>query len=69
MACNTPIVATDVGDVSVILKKYKESLCNPDDINDLSKKIIAIINNINISINIPQRHYLSELFFKLYNKM
>lgn len=44
MACNTPIVATDVGDISVILKKYKESLCNPDDINDLSKKIITIIN-------------------------
>jgi glycosyltransferase involved in cell wall biosynthesis len=31
MACNTPIVATDVGDVGRILSSFKGSLCKPDD--------------------------------------
>ena len=41
MACNVPIVATDVGDVSKLLKKYEGSLCKPDDAFDLAKKIMA----------------------------
>jgi glycosyltransferase involved in cell wall biosynthesis len=40
MACNVPIVATDVGDVSSLLKKYKGSLCKPGDYKDLAEKII-----------------------------
>ena len=39
MACNTPIVATAVGDVANILKDYKNSLCRPDDVYDLAEKI------------------------------
>ncbi|MDP6648062.1 MAG: glycosyltransferase family 4 protein [Candidatus Woesearchaeota archaeon] len=41
MACNAPIVATDVGDVSLLLKKYKGSVCRPDDPEDLAVKIIS----------------------------
>jgi len=41
MACNVPIVATDVGDVSLLLKKYRGSLCKPNNSDDLSKKIIS----------------------------
>ncbi len=41
MACKAPIVATDIGDVSLVLKKYPGSLCRPNDVNDLAKKIIA----------------------------
>lgn len=41
MACNVPIVATDVGDVSELLGKYEGSLCKPDDAFDLAKKLIA----------------------------
>jgi len=41
MACNTPIVATDVGDTSLLLKKYKGSLCKPNDTNDMADKIIS----------------------------
>ena len=41
MACNVPIVATGVGDVSLMLKKYKGSLCKPGDADDFSEKIIA----------------------------
>ena len=37
MACNTPIVATAVGDVANILKDYKNSLCRPDDVYDLAE--------------------------------
>lgn len=39
MACNVPIVATKVGDVSLLLKRYNGSLCKPD-AGDLSEKII-----------------------------
>lgn len=40
MACNVPIVATDVGDVSFLLKKYNGSLCKPNDADDLAEKLI-----------------------------
>tara|TARA_Y100000310_G_scaffold262419_1_gene272078 strand:- start:2656 stop:3744 length:1089 start_codon:yes stop_codon:yes gene_type:complete len=43
MACNVPIVATNVGDVSVLLKKNHGSLCKPNDVEDLSEKIIAAL--------------------------
>lgn len=39
MACNTPIVATKLGDVGILLKGFKDSLCNPDDEKDMCKKI------------------------------
>ena len=41
MACKVPIVATDIGDVSLVLKKYQGSLCRPNDANDLAEKLIA----------------------------
>ena len=41
MACNAPIVATDIGDVSLLLRKYKGSLCKPNDSVDLADKIIS----------------------------
>lgn len=40
MACRVPIVATNIGDVSILLQKYRGSLCNPD-ADDMSKKIIG----------------------------
>lgn len=39
MACNVPIVATRIGDVAMLLKKYKGSLCEPN-AEDMSKKIM-----------------------------
>lgn len=45
MACGVPIVATDVGNVSLLLKKYPGSLCRPDDVDDLGEKIIARVEN------------------------
>ena len=40
MACNVPIAATDVGDVSLMLKKYNGSLAVPDNSEELSEKIM-----------------------------
>jgi len=40
MTCKVPIVATNVGDVSLLLKKYDGSLCKPGDADDLAEKII-----------------------------
>lgn len=39
MACNTPIVATRLGDVEILLKEFKGSLCEPDDEKDMHDKI------------------------------
>lgn len=39
MACNTPIVATRLGDVALMLKDFKDSLCMPDDADDMRRKI------------------------------
>ena len=43
MACKVPIVATAVGDVSLILKSYPGSLCKPNDTDDLADKILKKI--------------------------
>jgi glycosyltransferase involved in cell wall biosynthesis len=43
MAVNTPIVATDVGDMRIVLNEFPNSVCNVDDVNDMSKKIIKQI--------------------------
>ena len=40
MACNTPIVATRIGDCAAMLREYKDSLCRPGDIDDLCSKIL-----------------------------
>ncbi|MDP7115826.1 MAG: glycosyltransferase family 4 protein [Candidatus Woesearchaeota archaeon] len=45
MACNTPIVATNVGDVADMLKAFPNTLCNPDDVEDMTKKISFQLNN------------------------
>lgn len=44
MACKVPIVATDMGDVSLMLKKYPGSLCRPDSY-DMATKIIGKLKN------------------------
>lgn len=43
MAVGLPIVATKVGDISAILSTSKNSLCSPDDPQDMAKKIIATL--------------------------
>ncbi len=45
MAIGLPIVATKIGDISRILIKYKNSLCKPNDIDDLKEKIILRLKN------------------------
>ena len=39
MACNTPIVATNVGDVGIFLKQFPHTLCEPDNVDDLKEKL------------------------------
>lgn len=41
MACGVPIVASDIGDTRKMLKGYKNSLCIPNDSDDLAKKIMS----------------------------
>ncbi len=45
MACNTPIVATDVGDVGRMLEGFPGSLCRPDDVEDMVEKIAKKLRN------------------------
>ena len=39
MACQKPIVATNVGDVGKLLSKYDGSLCNPSNADEMAGKI------------------------------
>ena len=46
MACNKPIVASDVGGISNIVEDNKSGLlCNKDNYIDLSNKILELIEN------------------------
>lgn len=45
MAAGLPIVATDMGDVSIILSKYENSLCIPGDKEDMADKIIKTLKS------------------------
>ena len=49
MACNMPIVATNVGDVGILLRKHKGVLCRPNDKKDMMDKIKGQLNKKNIS--------------------
>ena len=44
MAAKLPIVATASGDASIMLSKFKNSLCRPNDKYDLADKIIKKLN-------------------------
>jgi len=44
MACNTPIASTSLGDVKLMLKDYKDSLCKPNSEDELYKKIKVQLN-------------------------
>ena len=74
MACNTPIVATDVGDVSLMLSKYKGSLCKPDNSDDLAAKIIARLkkgSKVNYSKDVRNLAWkkLAEKLDRIINKL
>ncbi|MBI2144036.1 glycosyltransferase family 4 protein [Candidatus Woesearchaeota archaeon] len=45
MACNVPVVATAVGDVKDVLKSHPESLCQPENAQDMAQKILAILES------------------------
>ena len=49
MACNIPIVATNIGDISKLLSKHKDSLCKPNNINDMANKIRIQLNKYRIN--------------------
>ena len=49
MACNRPIVATDVGDVKRILSRFKGSICRENDREDMIKKIKYQLNKNKIN--------------------
>ncbi len=49
MACNTPIVASNVGDVGILLKDFKDSLCKENDKNDMAEKIKTQLNKKKIN--------------------
>ena len=49
MACNVPIVATNIGDVGKLLSTYKNSLCKPNDASDMADKIKIQLNKNRIN--------------------
>ena len=65
MACNVPIVATNIGDVSLVLKKYEGSLCKPSNSEDLAQKIILKFKDNKIP---NYKKDLKELEWKVLSK-
>lgn len=57
MACNTPIVATGLGDVKLMLEGYKGSLCKPDNEQELYVKIKNQLNQGKINYRRKLRDY------------
>ena len=45
MAANLPIVATKIGDAALILSKYGNYLCNPNDSHDMAEKLIYALKS------------------------
>ena len=44
MAAGIPVVATNIGDASVILSKFKDCLCKPNDKYDMASKIMKVLS-------------------------
>jgi len=53
MACKTPVVATDVGDVKLLLEKHKWSLCRFSP-GDMADKIIRNLNKGKVDYKIEE---------------
>ena len=45
MTADLPIVATSIGDMKILLSKYKNSLCTPNNPDDMADKIITNLNS------------------------
>ena len=54
MACNKQIVAADVGDVGLLLRKFGNCLCKENDKNDMAEKIKMQLNKNNKKVNYRQ---------------
>lgn len=68
MACNTPIVATNVGDISIVLSRHKESLCEPQNIRQMANRIMAQLNRKKINYRKDIKDYSwDKIASKLHN--
>ena len=45
LACNKPVVATDIGDVGIFLKNHKELLCNENDRKSMKDALERQLNS------------------------
>tara|TARA_Y100000310_G_scaffold272960_1_gene288208 strand:- start:287 stop:1357 length:1071 start_codon:yes stop_codon:yes gene_type:complete len=64
MACKVPIVATNIGDISKLLKNYEDSLCTPNS-RSLADKIIKNFNKNKVNYNIIKKYNWKNLSRKL----
>lgn len=66
MACKTPVVATSVGNVKLVLAKHKQSLCRFDS-QDMADKIMRNLNKG--KINYKTKQYAWESIAKRLDKI
>ncbi len=45
LACDQPVVATDIGIASTLLSSHRELLCSPGNAKDMAEKIINVLNS------------------------
>lgn len=74
MACNTPILTVDVGDVSEYVTKSDGNIICSDDINDLTQNLIKMLGNeISVSsrdvISKYSKEFITEELIKIYQSI
>ena len=70
IASNLPIVATALGDSSIMLSKFKNSLCKPNDKYDMAEKLIyALKRNKKVNYSSLLRNLTWEALSKKLNRI
>ena len=62
LACNTPVVSLDIGDVKAVLNDFENSYISKRDITDFADKIIKVLTNDKIiDYSIPIKQYSNNV--------
>lgn len=65
LACNVPVVSTNVGDLITVLKKFHGCYIAQNNVNDFTTKVKLVLrNNIEYDYHVPVSEYNNEKLFE-----